>query len=414
MPPRRLVHRLPPRPLLRLELMALPHLEVAQLPLELEVALEPLGGETAVGLGRADRAARLARVGAVREAARGGERLHVLEGTLEASLRRPQLDLPQPRRVDDEPALGQHDELAVRGRVAAAVVVRADARRGKALLAEEPVDERRLADARRAEERHRPPHAEVRAHGGEALAAQRGDDMDGHARGDRLGLAPPGLDVLGEVGLVQADDRVRPALPREHERALEPARVEVAVEPAHEERRVHVGGEDLLLRDAPRDLPREAGAAGQDGVNDGAAVSGRERSGHPVADGREVLRPRGLVPEPARDLGEPLAALVIDAVDAGVRGRYPRGTKTFTGERTKRLLERGGEAETLEIHGERSPWTDDTLVEAHARRVSRSSGEDGDPDCGKRTQQPFFGPGWGPGTECSTDAGVSSAGGTPP
>src|SRR5262249_50724111 len=92
-------------------------------------------------------------------------------------------------------------------------------------------------------------------------------------------------------------------------------------------------------------------------------------------------------------------------VDVGVRGRYPCGTKTVIGERTKRLLERGGEAKTLEIHGERSPQTNGTLVEAHARRVSRSSGEDGDPDCGKRAQQPFFGPGSGPATESSTDAG---------
>ena len=90
-------------------------------------------------------------------------------------------------------------------------------------------------------------------------------------------------------------------------------------------------GEDLLFGDAPRDLPREAGAAGQDGVDDGPAASRGERGRDPVADGREVLRPRGRVPEPARDLGEPLAVLVVDAVDVGVRGRYPRGAKTFSG-----------------------------------------------------------------------------------
>ena len=89
-------------------------------------------------------------VPAVAEVAAGGEGVDVGEGVLEAAF--PELHLAHPRRVDEEPAAGQLEQLAVGGGVPAARVGGADLGRPLALVAAQPVDQRRLADAGRAEE----------------------------------------------------------------------------------------------------------------------------------------------------------------------------------------------------------------------------------------------------------------------
>ena len=57
-----------------------------------------------------------------------------------------------------------------------------------------------------------------------------------------------------QIGLVEDDDRGRPALRGEHERALEAPQVEVAVQAGHEEHAVRVGGHHLLGRGRARHL----------------------------------------------------------------------------------------------------------------------------------------------------------------
>jgi len=74
------------------------------------------GGEAVGGNGVADGAAGLAEVGAVAEAALGGEPLDLVEGRAGAV---PEADFAQPRGVEEEGAAGQLDQLPGDRRVAA-------------------------------------------------------------------------------------------------------------------------------------------------------------------------------------------------------------------------------------------------------------------------------------------------------
>src|SRR5207248_1562735 len=111
-----------------------------ELALQLLVARVAAAVELAAGEGPPDRAARLAAMRAVGEAALRGERLDVRERLAEPLRRLPELELSHPRRVEDEAAAREEDELAVTRRVPAAPVG-ADLRRREQLLAGEPVHE---------------------------------------------------------------------------------------------------------------------------------------------------------------------------------------------------------------------------------------------------------------------------------
>src|SRR6185437_9714925 len=116
------LHPAPAPALLRREARVLSDRERAQLALELAVALEPLARQPAVGERRSDRTARLALVAAVREAAARGQLGDVGERLVERLLAGPELELAHPRRVEQDRAARERDELAVGRRVAAAAV----------------------------------------------------------------------------------------------------------------------------------------------------------------------------------------------------------------------------------------------------------------------------------------------------
>src|ERR671924_1569656 len=86
-----------------------------QLALELAPRAQPIEHKASVVYRRQHCAVGFARVCAVAEPALGGERFDVREGSVEVSL--PELELAQPRRVDDECSALQPDELTMRGRV---------------------------------------------------------------------------------------------------------------------------------------------------------------------------------------------------------------------------------------------------------------------------------------------------------
>ena len=210
------------------------------------------------------------------------ELVDVGERARETLGRLPELELAHAGGVEHEPAAGKPDQLARRRRVPAAPVEGADLLGRLALLAEQRVHERRLADARGAEQDDRPAGPEVRLELLEALAGDGADGVDGHADRDRLDLRDRRLGVLGQVELRQHDRRVGAALPRQREVALEPARVQVAVEGHDEEHRVDVRGQDLLDRLVAGGAADERRAPWQDGLDQPVGV------GDPVADGREL------------------------------------------------------------------------------------------------------------------------------
>ena len=121
---------------------------------------------------------------------------------------------------------------------------------------------------------------------------------------------------------VSSDDRLRTALPRHREVALEPAQVEVERQRLHEERDVDVRGEHLLARRLPDLLARDRRAPRQHGLDQlGLGVDA-----DPVADGGQFVVAREAVGRARAHL-----ALLVDEVvgapvlngDAG-RRRAPR------------------------------------------------------------------------------------------
>ena len=195
----------------------------------------------------ADRAARLALVAAVAEAAGRGQRVDVVERRLDALVRAGDLERADAGRVDEQGAAGQHEQLAMGRRVAAARVVVADGGGRLALLAEQRVDQGGLADAGRAEHDRGPAGAQVLAEVRDVVAGQGAEDDDGHAGGDGLDRDEPALEVVGDVGLVEDDDRADAARPGDGQVALQPAQVEVVVEARDDEGDVDVGRDDLLV-----------------------------------------------------------------------------------------------------------------------------------------------------------------------
>jgi hypothetical protein len=261
------------------------------------------------------------RIPAVAEVAAGGEGVNVGEGIVEAAF--PQLDLAHPRGVDEKAAAGQFEQLAMRGGVPAARVGGPHFGGPLPLVAAQPVDQRRLADARRAEEGNRLADGQVGEQRVDALAALRAHHMDRRSRRDRLDLAHHRREVGGEVRLVEDDDRARAAVPGRRQVALDAAQVEVVVEAGDEEDGVDVRGDDLLLGGAAGDLAREPAAAGEQRL-DGAFVPGRRtaRHGDPVAHGRKGVAPLGLVTEAAPDPGQ----------DVTLGGRHPIDLLVFEGD----------------------------------------------------------------------------------
>src|SRR5690349_15746886 len=110
---RRLVDRLPALLLLALSALVLAEGEMPQLALELAIALEARGAEGSVRRRRQHRAAGLSAVRAIREAAGCGQRVDVRERAFQGVGRGPELQLAQPRSVDQERARGQTQQLAM-------------------------------------------------------------------------------------------------------------------------------------------------------------------------------------------------------------------------------------------------------------------------------------------------------------
>ena len=156
----------------------------------------------------------------------------------------------------------------------------ADRRGGLALLAEERV--RRASTCRR-------PTSPGRPRSGPGRGTARGRRADRRsARRARRSARAGAIDStsrrrpsrsIGDVRLVEDDDRPHAARPGDREVALEPAQVEVVVEAGDQERDVDVGGEDLLVGEVACRPPARVGrtanerrSAGKDG--------GDRRSGH--------------------------------------------------------------------------------------------------------------------------------------
>ena len=203
-------------------------------------------------------------------------------------------------------------------RVAALVVVHALAR-GHPLARRQAVDERRLADAGRAEQDRRPPGS-IRA------AARRSPRRSRRSRRAPARRARPPRSprraerVVEPVDLREHDLRGRAALPDRHEVALDPARVELGPEGRDDEGEVDVRHECLH---GSRDRPRcaRSRSARQDG-------SRRRRSAIQSPTATSVPRAR-TVPAPVADHAGLGRDVQLAAVNGATRPGTRPGSKVF-------------------------------------------------------------------------------------
>ena len=197
-----------------------------------------------------------------------------------------QSQLAHARGVDEHPTTGQQHELAARRRVAAAGIVFPDVAHVLDLATHQPVDQRRLADSRRADEANGGPASYMLAQCVDANPGE-GTHLDSRNaqrhRGDGLGQRSK---VVDEIDLVEHDDRVCPALPDRGQVALDPPRIEIAVRRGDEAEDVDVGRDHLRGGVRVRRAADHGRPPPQDMMNDGAL--GVVGHGNPVTDGRAI------------------------------------------------------------------------------------------------------------------------------
>ena len=150
--------------------------------------------------------------------------------------------------------------------------------------------------------------------------------MDRGGAGDRLDPGHRSTDVIGEIGLVENDDRLGARTPGQAEIALEPARVQVMVERGHDEQEVDVGGEDLLVgRPVARCPADDCRAPGEETLDQPlTGVAGRLEH-DPVADDGESGSPveLGVEAEPARHRRPGLSVARPDEVRPAILDEDP-------------------------------------------------------------------------------------------
>ena len=284
------------------------------------------GGAQASRLDRAPhRAPGFEIVAAVPESALRGQRLNVVERVVERIRVVPQPELAHSRRVDDQTAVRQENQLALGRRVPAASVP-APYRRGPLpFAAQQAVDDGRLPDAGRADQRAGPPGGQMLPQGLGRAGEQRADDVQGDLGCEGRGGRARRLGLGAEVRLVEHEHRGRAAVPDGDEIPLDPPEVEVVIETAYQEHRVDVGGDELPAGRLAGRLAGEAAAAGQHRL-DGRGVPVRAGSdGDPVADHRLGAVADRAVPQPTGHLGHHLAVgrteLIEGIVGDGHAGR---------------------------------------------------------------------------------------------
>ena len=178
----------------------------------------------------------------------------------------------------------------------------------------------------------------------ETLICGRAHGEDRHSERDGLHLGELGDRIVGEVGLVGHDHRVRSAVPGRGQVALEPPRVEVAAERRHEKDGVHVRCDDLSDRPRQRLLARECRAPRQHRLDHRLALAVERPRGDPVADGGLLILSEtscGDAAEPA-ELGQQLARAVVARRDA-------RRNQVVVLVRPERVREEGVPAEVLQV-----------------------------------------------------------------
>ena len=332
---------------------------------ELEEVGHALAVDAAILDRRTHRATGLFQVLAVVELALRGQRLDIGEA-LGHGLLAGRLQLAHARRIDHAGAGRQRDQRAVGGGVATAFVAFAHRAGLHHFAAAQGVGQGRLAGAGAAHQ-----------HDGLAVAQPRGQ-RDGtfrilgiqrqHRRAQRAQLVQRRLDIGAVlVGLGQHHHRLHAAAADQHQVALDPARIEIRIQPTDHEHGIDVGRDHLLLVVLAGRAALDRGKAGQQG-DDAQCIRPLAFDQHPVADrGPRFRRDLALAVTAAalpfrqrlramRDINR-LRHVITAAVLLGDAGRAGLGM-------------RGHQRSPDRIEGRRRPAPADGLQGVHARRMA--------------------------------------------
>jgi hypothetical protein len=214
-------------------------LDMSAFRIQLAEALEPAPGELPGRDCREYRATGFVAVPAVAEPAVGSEVGDVRKGLRQAAAV-PQLQLAHARRVDQQPAAGKENQLAIRAGVAAAAVPVPDFLRAQQLVSHEAVDDRRLPHPGGSQQRTGSADGQVTTQRRERFRPSGRDRVDIDCRRERTDLIELDLRIVDQVDLVQHDHRRRATLPRDQQVALEPPWIEVVIEAPDQEHRLDV------------------------------------------------------------------------------------------------------------------------------------------------------------------------------
>ena len=142
----------------------------------------------------------------------------------------------------------QDDQLSYGAGMPASVIPIANFTGPKQIVTNEAVDDGRLSDARRSEQRSGLPETEVLLQHIDVARYVARDGVHRDRARERPHLRHHCLAIGRHVGLVQDDDRRRTTFRGYEQITLDPSQVEIAVETGDEKHRVDVRGNDLLFR----------------------------------------------------------------------------------------------------------------------------------------------------------------------
>ena len=179
----------------------------------------------------------------------------------------------------------------------------------------------------------------------------RRDGMHVDGGSQRADFVHEDLRIGDQVRLVQHDHRRGAALPGDDEIALEAPRIEVVIETADEKHGVDVGSDDLFFGGIAGRAPREPAGPGQHGLDAGVAGLCRRLDGDPVADGGEIGRARGVVPQPSGHPRQPFLLPGQHTVDVRVLEADARRYQPVAPIGLEQLVEPSRPAKRLQLVG---------------------------------------------------------------
>ena len=252
----------------------------------------------------------------------------------------PELEFAKAGCIDEQSTSRQHNQLPVSRRVTALVIALAHGPGALEVVADQTVHERRLADAGGAQQGDGPARSQVRLDRVQLRVALRAHRHNGSAASGCLDLVHHRVHVVAQVGLVEDDDRAGPAFVRGGQVPFQPAQAEVGVQPHHQEHRIDVCRDDLLVGLVARDFAGELAAPRQDGMDDGPSARDERPEHDPVANGRELPPRDNPVAEAASHGGQQVRMARVHRVDMLVLEGDAAGHEPFRRE----LLEIRGES----------------------------------------------------------------------